>query len=139
MDPEIIDMHLVTTYVCKTSDIGVAGNLFGGKMLSLIDESAGAYAAQVCDTPRMVTIKIDECVFHRSVRTAQLIKIYCGIEKVGHKSITLKVEARRKNVYTGTEKLVTSTRITFVRVDEEGEAIPISERVRKKYEHMKKS
>ncbi len=131
-----IDMHLVTTYICKASDLGVANNLFGGKMLAWLDESAGAFAAQVCDTPKMVTVKIDECVFHRSVRTAQLIKIYCGVERVGHKSITLKAEARRKNVYTGIEKVVTSTHITFVRVDDEGESIPISDRVRKRYEQQ---
>ena len=42
-------MELVTTYVCKTSDIGVHSNMFGGNLLSLIDQSSGAYAAQICD------------------------------------------------------------------------------------------
>ena len=50
-------MELITTYICKASDIGVHSNMFGGTMLALIDQSSGAYASQICDTPRMVTIK----------------------------------------------------------------------------------
>ena len=52
-------MELITTYICKLSDTGVHDNIFGGTILGLIDQSAGAYAAQICDTPRMVTVKID--------------------------------------------------------------------------------
>ena len=55
-------MELITTHICKALEIGVHGNMFGGTMMSLIDESSAAYAAQLCDTPRMVTIKIDELV-----------------------------------------------------------------------------
>ena len=56
-------MELITTYICKTSDLGVHGNMFGGTMVSIIDDAAASYAAQICDTPRIVTIKIDELVY----------------------------------------------------------------------------
>ena len=52
-------MELISTHICKASDIGVHNNMFGGSILSLIDESSAAYSAQICDTPRVVTIKID--------------------------------------------------------------------------------
>jgi len=55
-------MELITTYICKKSDIGVHDNMFGGTIMSLIDDSAASYAAQICDTSRMVTIKIDELI-----------------------------------------------------------------------------
>ncbi len=108
-------------------------NMFGGKMLSLIDESAGAFAAQICDTPRMVTVKMDECSFRHTVRIGNLIKIYGKIHTIGNASITLHVEARRHSVYTGDQKTVVSTLIKFCRIDEDGNPIPISERVKKKY------
>ena len=60
-------MELITTYICKKSDIGVHDNMFGGTMMSLIDDAGASYAAQICDTPRIVTIKIDELVFKRPV------------------------------------------------------------------------
>ena len=33
-------MELITTRVCMASQIGVHGNLFGGEMMSILDESA---------------------------------------------------------------------------------------------------
>jgi len=43
------------------------------------------------------------------------------------------MEARRHSVYNGTQRAVVSTQMTFVRIDGDGESIPISEKVRQKY------
>ena len=56
-------MELITTHPVKKSDLGFHSNLFGGKLLAWIDASAAAYASQVCDTPRVVTVAIDKCIF----------------------------------------------------------------------------
>ena len=126
-------MQLLNTHPVKKSDLGFHGNLFGGKLLAWLDASAVAYAAQCCDTPRMVTVSIDKCEFRRPAKEGQLIKIYGAIEKIGDSSITLKLEARSHNVYDGRQAIILSTRITFVRVDEQGESIPISDRVKEKH------
>jgi acyl-CoA thioesterase YciA len=132
-------MELVTTYICKTSDNGVHDNIFGGTILGLIDQSAGAYAAQICDTPRMVTIKIDELIFKNAVKVGNIIKFYATVKEFGTSSVTLYMEVRKHNVYTGNQEIVVSTNIKFVRIDEEGGAIPISERVKLRYyERMEK-
>lgn len=126
-------MELITTYICKTSDIGVHSNMFGGTILGLIDQSSGAYASQICDTPRMVTIKIDELVFKNPVKQGNIIKIYAKVKEFGNTSITLYVEVRKHSVYTGDQDVVLHTNIKFVRIDEEGRPIPLSERVKKRY------
>ena len=126
-------MQILNTHPVKKSDLGFHGNLFGGKLLAWLDASAAAYAAQCCDTPRMVTVSIDKCVFKRPAKEGQLIKIYGAIEKIGGSSITLKLEARSHNVYDGRQAIILSTYITFVRIDEQGESIPISDRVKEKY------
>ena len=113
-------MELVTTYICKTSDNGVHDNIFGGTILGLIDQSAGAYAAQICDTPRMVTIKIDELIFKNAVKVGNIIKFYATVKEFGTSSVTLYMEVRKHNVYTGNQEIVVSTNIKFVRIDEEG-------------------
>jgi acyl-CoA thioesterase YciA len=115
------------------SDLGVHGNLFGGTMMSLLDESAAAYACQLCDSPRMVTKKIEEVVFQSPVKVGNILKIYGSVDKIGNTSITLNLEARKHNVYTGQQKLVCSTKVVFVRIDDEGSPVPISERVKKRY------
>jgi len=123
-------MELITTHPVKKSDLGFHKNLFGGKLLAWIDAAGAAFAAQVCDTPRMVTIAIDKCVFKKPAREGQMLKIYGSVAEVGTTSITLTLEARAHNVYTGIQSVVLSTNIKFVRIDEDGNPIPLSERIK---------
>jgi len=126
-------MELITTKICMSSDIGVHGNLFGGTMMSWIDEAGAAYASQICDTPRMVTVKISELLFKKPIKVGNLIKIYGEVKEFGRTSVTLNIEVRKHNVYTGDQDVVTHTEIKFVRIDDDNNPIPISERVKKRY------
>jgi len=125
-------MQLISTHPIKKSDLGFHANLFGGKLLAWLDAAAAAYAMEVCDTPRMVTVKIDECIFKKAAKEGQMIKIYGSVDTIGTTSITLYMEARSHNVYSGKQSIILSTNITFVRIDENNEPIPISERVKNK-------
>jgi len=125
-------MELISTHPVKKSDLGFHGNLFGGKLLAWVDAAAASYASQVCDTPRMVTVSIDECVFERPAKEGHLLKIYGEVESVGNTSITLHVEARSHSVYSGKQNIILSTYIKFVRIDEQGDPVPISERAKNK-------
>ncbi len=126
-------MQLISTHPIKKADLGFHANLFGGKLLAWLDAAGAAYAMEVCDTPRMVTIKIDECLFKRPAKEGQLLKIYGKVAEVGNTSVTLYLEARAHNVYSGSQSVILSTNIKFVRIDEANEPIPISERVKAKY------
>jgi acyl-CoA thioesterase YciA len=125
-------MELITTHPIKKSDLGFHGNLFGGKLLAWIDAAGAAYAAQVCDTPRMVTIAIDKCIFKKPAREGQMLKIYGSVAEIGTTSITLNLEARAHSVYTGQQSIVLSTNIKFVRIDEDGNPIPLADRIKEK-------
>ena len=126
-------MQLISTHPIKKSDLGFHANLFGGKLLAWLDAGAAAYAMEVCDTPRMVTVKIDECVFKKSAKEGQMIKMYGDVKEIGTTSITLYMEARSHNVYSGKQNVILSTNIKFVRIDENNDPIPISDRVRAKF------
>lgn len=125
-------MDLITTHPIKKSDLGFHGNLFGGKLLSILDGAAAGYSMQLCDTPRMVTVSIDKCNFEKPAREGQLLKIYGKPAEVGNSSVTLYMEARAHNVYTGKQVVVLKTHIKFVHIDEEGHPIPIGEKGRKR-------
>lgn len=114
-------------------DLGIHGNLFGGIMLSWLDEAAATMAYEVCHSPNMVTLKIEEVLFQRPVKIGFHLKIYGEVIKVGNTSLTMAVEARKYNVYSGEELVVCSTNITFVRIDEQGGPIPISDQVKERY------
>ena len=132
-------MDLISTHICKGKNIGVHGNLFGGIMLAWLDEAGGAYACQCCDTPRMVTVRMGETLFKKPVRPGHLIKIYGEVIRVGSTSITINLEARRHSVYNGTQVLACTSSLVFVRVDGDGIAIPLSEKVKKKYIQLNKA
>ena len=126
-------MKYITQHPIKKSDLGFHGNLFGGKLLAWVDAAGASYASQVCDTPRMVTVLIDECVFKKPAKEGHLLKIYGEVETIGRTSVILKVEARSHNVYDGRQAIILAPNIKFVRIDEQGEAIPISQRVKDKF------
>ena len=126
-------MELISTHICKTQNIGFHGNLFGGIMLSWLDESGAAFAAQAAGSPRMVTKTISEVVFQKPVRPGQIIKIYGELKEVGNTSCVLSIEARRHSTYNGSEKVVCQTKMRFVRIDGDGESVPISSYIKEKY------
>jgi acyl-CoA hydrolase len=129
-------MEQLNTHPIKKSDLGFHGNLFGGKLLSWIDASAAGYAMQICDTPRMVTVSIDQCNFEKPAKESQLLKIYGYPSKVGNTSMTLYMEARAHNVYTGKQDLVLKTNITFVQIYEGGNPIPLGEKAKRRLNEM---
>jgi acyl-CoA thioesterase YciA len=129
-------MQLISTKICKTSDIGINNNLFGGTMLSWLDEAGGAMASLVCHTPQMITLKIDEVLFKKPVKVNEHIRIYGQVLNVGHTSITLYLEARRFNFSTHEEEIVCSTRTVFVRIDQNGNPVEIDKEVRDKFSKL---
>lgn len=127
-------MKLITQKICMAKDLGIHGNLFGGNMLSWIDEAAASMAAEICNSPNVVTVKIDEVVFRRPVKVGYQILIYGDLLRIGKSSITMLMEARKRNFYGGEEIVVCTTNITFVRIDDEGNAVPVAQEVKEKWE-----
>jgi len=108
-----------------TKDIGIHGNLFGGELMSAIDMAGAVFSAQVAKTPRIVTVKIFETDFLAPVKVGHVIKIYGSVANVGKTSVTLNIEARKIDVRRGDEQLVCRTKGKFVKIDEEGKALPL--------------
>lgn len=106
-------------------------------MLGWLDEAGAAFAAQVCGSPRMVTKSISEVVFDKPVRPGQIIKIYGDVVRIGRCSITIKLEARRHSVYNGSQRKVCTIDMVFVRIDGDGEPVPIKT-IMKEYEDRRK-
>lgn len=131
-------MELITRHLCKTSDLGVHGNLFGGKMLSWLDEAGAILATRVCQTKNMVTIKFDEVIFHKPVKENHLVSIYGEVESMGTTSVTMKLIAKRHDVYDQSEEEMCSIKAVFVRISHEGKKRSIDLEIRQKYQNEKR-
>ena len=129
-------MDRLSTHPVKKLDLGFHGNLFGGKLLSWVDAAVAAYAMERCHSKNMITVAIDKCVFEKPAKEGQLVKIYASMSKIGNTSATFDVEARNYNVFRGDEEIILKTNMTFVRVDDEGVPIPISEQVKREFQQF---
>lgn len=132
-------MVMRSTWICMTKDLGVHNNAFGGILLSHVDEIAAFFASEICDTPFMVTRSL-ATEFLKPMKVGNVIKTYCGIESIGNTSITVLIEMRKYNLRNDAEIVCLRAKATFVRIDGEGSAIPISDGIKKKYDsRVKKS
>ncbi|NLZ16709.1 MAG: acyl-CoA thioesterase [Desulfobulbaceae bacterium] len=127
-------MHYVATKICQASEIGYNGNLFGGTMLSWLDEAGAAFAGYLCRTYNMVTLKMDEVLFKRPVKIGHHVRIYAMVKHVGTSSLCVQVEARRFDFEKDLEEIVCSTQVVYVKIDETGKAVPIDPQLRKDME-----
>lgn len=130
-------MVMRSTWICMTKDLGVHNNAFGGILLSHIDEIAAAFAAEICDTPMMVTRSLT-ADFLIPMKAGNVIKTYCGIESIGNTSVTIMIDMRKYNVRSEAEVVCLRVKTTFVKIDEEGSAIPISKSIKQKYDTLLK-
>ena len=89
--------------------------------------------SRVVKSPRVVTVLVERLEFTKPVKMGQIIEIYGGVEEFGRTSIMLKMEVRRRNVRTEEKEIVVSTRMKFVRIDEYGSPLPISDNVKAKW------
>ncbi len=128
----LTESQLISTHYVMAKQVGYHGNLFGGIMLSWIDEAGAAFACQIADTGRMVTKYMSEVNFERAVRPGQLIKIYGRCLSIGNTSVTIEIEARRHSIYNGTQKPVCKCSMVFVRIDGDGEPVPIAPHIHAK-------
>jgi len=113
-------MEIISSHTVMTTDIGVNDNLFGGRLMAWIDESAAAYAKEKSRNPSVVTKKVSELIFIKPAKVNDVLKIYGQVERIGNTSITIDVEARRLDVTTGEEVIMCTTSLVFVCVDNEG-------------------
>jgi acyl-CoA hydrolase len=96
------------------------GFLFGGTMLSWVDEYA--WLAATLDFPhcRLVTIAMDRSVFRHPAPVGSILRFHCRHASQGDSSVTYAVDVYADAPGAEAEEQIFSTTVTFVRVDENG-------------------
>jgi acyl-CoA hydrolase len=102
------------------------GFLFGGYLLQWVDENA--WIAARLDYPKFnfVTVAMDRVEFHRSVRQGTILTFEVLKVRVGNTSVDYQVQVRRWNEDLQIDESVFATKVTMVRVDENGQKQPLS-------------
>ncbi len=111
--------------VAMPADANPNGDIFGGWLMSQMDLAGGAHAYQEANG-RTATVAVDAMSFHLPVQIGDLVSCYCETIRVGHTSITIKVETWVKRRSNGREEKVTEGLFTFVAIDDEGRPRPVT-------------
>lgn len=119
--------ELISRHLCMTRDVGVQGNLFGGILLSWLDEAGAIFAMESVGSRNLVTLKVGELVFTKSVKVHDVIFIYGEVARRGRTSITVHLEARVHDVETDEQERVCTVDMIFVRINEHGVPSPLTE------------
>ena len=110
--------------VAMPADANAYGDIFGGWLLSLMDNAAGLTAARR-SRGRAVTVAMDGMVFHEPVKVGDEVSVYAEIERVGRTSMTIAVEAWRRARHQEESTKVTEAKFTFVAIDDQGRPRPV--------------
>jgi acyl-CoA thioesterase YciA len=111
--------------VMMPKDTNAHGTIFGGVILSYIDQAA-AVEAKRHGASFIVTVAMREVVFHEPVHVGDLVSFYTRLVRIGRTSITVSVEVVSRRDEQGAEPVkVTEAEVTIVNLDENRKPLPI--------------
>lgn len=99
------------------------GYLFGGNLLKWVDEYAWLAAARDFPGFTLVTRAMDDIQFTKRVRIGAILRFVTERVRQGNTSVTYAVNVYASNDVSRDEKLVFSTNVVFVAVDNDGDKI----------------
>jgi acyl-CoA thioesterase YciA len=112
--------------VMMPKDTNALGTIFGGVILSYIDQAGAVEAHRHCPG-RIVTVAMREVVFHAPVFVGDLVSFWTDTVKLGNTSVTVHVEVEAERGHPGGPKVkVTEADVVFVHVGQDGRPLPIA-------------
>lgn len=105
-------------------DTNAHGTIFGGHILSLIDQ-AGAVAAHGVGARKVVTVAVREVVFKAPVHVGDIVSCYAHVVGRGKTSLTVRVRVLAEDPVARDCVEVTSAELVYVHVDADGRPNPV--------------
>ncbi len=117
------------TLTIKTShvsppDTNHHGNLFGGKLMSDIDDVASIAASKFARRT-VVTASTDSVDFLKPIRIGEAVTLEAIVTWGGYSSMEVFVKVSSEHLITGEKSLAAFSFLTFVALDENGQPTPV--------------
>lgn len=116
--------HLVLQTLAMPSNTNPNGDIFGGWIMSQMD-IGGAILAKEISGGRVVTLRVYDMIFLKSVSVGDIVSCYANCIKIGTSSIVINVEIWVKKVCfktPGQFYCTTEAIFIYVAVDHEGKS-----------------
>jgi acyl-CoA thioesterase YciA len=121
LDKKTHDSLIVTM---MPRDTNVHGTIFGGIILSYIDQ-AGAVHARRVGCRNLVTIALDRVVFHEPVYVGDLVSFRTRTVHIGNTSVRVKVSVEAERYADDSKLTVTEAEVVYVNIDENRRPVPV--------------
>ncbi len=120
----------------------ILGDLFGGHLLSMVDQAAAVAAIRHAGGPA-VTASFDRVDFRERIKLGALVTCSATVDYVGNSSMDVSVEVHAENVATGERRHTHTARVVFVAIDDTGKPrrvprlVPETPEERERYERAR--
>src|SRR5262249_37878679 len=111
--------------IAMPSDTNADGDMFGGWILSMMDLAASIPARKMARN-RVVTVAVENIVFHRPVFVGDCLECYAHVEKTGRTSLTVKVETYVERRENEQREKITEGRFVMVSIGKDRRPIPLN-------------
>ncbi|SMR73023.1 acyl-CoA thioesterase YciA [Aliiroseovarius halocynthiae] len=115
---------IILRTLAMPKDTNVAGDIFGGWVLSQMDIAGGVLAAEYAGG-RVATVAVDAMKFISPVKVGDVLCLYGEVTKVGTTSMSITLEAWSERDRGRSKHKVTEGVFVFVALDEEGQPVAV--------------
>ena len=140
-----------TSRIMELPDANSQGNVHGGTIMRMVDESAAIVAIKHSQRPFVVTARVDRFDFLAPAFIGDIITVHCEMHYVGRTSMEVGVRVTAEDLITRNVRKIASSNVIYVALDEnrkptpvpplvpaDGEEAAIIERARKRRLHRQK-
>ncbi|MCI0342759.1 MAG: acyl-CoA thioesterase [Planctomycetales bacterium] len=117
----------VIRVIMMPRDTNAAGTIFGGVILSYVDQAAAVEAHRQNPRRKFVTVAMKEVVFKQPVRVGDLLTLYTRTDRIGTTSVSIHVDVEVYRPGSQEKIPVTEADVVFVAVDDQGRPVPVRE------------
>ena len=117
MTPE--ETEVVNTYIVMPPQTNIHGTVFGGQVMSWMDEVAAIAALRFCKQP-CVTVSVDRVQFTKPIKMGHILIMKARINYTGKTSMEVGVRVCSEDPMTGVREHALTGYLTFVAVDKKG-------------------
>src|SRR6266567_1355523 len=113
-----------TTRLMDVLDANGRGNVHGGVIMRVVDESAAIVAIKHARHP-VVTARVERFDFLAPAYIGNVVAVDCALNYVGRTSMEVGVEVVAEDLMTGETRRVASSQVIYVALDKNGKPTPV--------------
>ena len=106
-------------------DANAHGNVHGGVIMRMVDESAAIVAIKHSQCPTVVTARVERFDFLAPAYIGNVVTIHCEMNYVGRSSMEVGVEVMAEDLITGEVRHIASSYVIYVALDANGKPTPV--------------